>query len=55
MSGRNTSLISIDMSQHDENGNTVNEQQNFWPGMGRWHVGVKMTNATMAISTEGAE
>lgn len=53
MSGKTSSLITIDIAQWSENENAVGEHKNFWPEMGRWHIGVKMANATMVINTEG--
>lgn len=31
--------------ENDSKGKTAGESQNFWPGLGRWHMGLKMENA----------
>lgn len=49
ISGNKSVLVTINMSQRDENGSLTGEHDNFWPGFSKWHVGVKMENAEMAI------
>lgn len=44
ISGPDAALATFDMAQSNEEGNA-----NFWPGLGRWHMGVKIANATMTI------
>ncbi len=39
---RNTSLAWADMSQQDENGEVPDEYENFFPGLRRWNIAVKM-------------
>ncbi|ETS87245.1 hypothetical protein PFICI_01073 [Pestalotiopsis fici W106-1] len=40
----NTSLAWIDLSQRDEQGALNGQNENFWPNLGRWQLGVKMEN-----------
>ncbi|KAH6675371.1 hypothetical protein F5X68DRAFT_40564 [Plectosphaerella plurivora] len=40
-----TSLAWFDMSQTDENGKRPGLYENFWPGLRRWHVGVRMDDS----------
>lgn len=46
---RRTTLGWFDISQKDEEGNTCGEYENFWPGLGRWQVGLKMEDADLAF------
>ncbi|PWI71341.1 hypothetical protein PCL_11435 [Purpureocillium lilacinum] len=39
----------FDMSMRDEKGELIGEYENFWPGMGRWQLGVKMENAELSF------
>jgi hypothetical protein len=44
-----TRLAIFDMSQADESGNVLADHENFWPGLGRWRVGVMMEKATLGL------
>lgn len=44
---RQASLAWVDMSQRDEKGVLYAKDEHFWPGIGRWQLGVKMENATI--------
>ncbi|KAL1858860.1 hypothetical protein Daus18300_009858 [Diaporthe australafricana] len=39
----------MDLSQRDDDGKLTGLFENFWPGMGRWQLGVKMDNADLDI------
>ncbi|PFH59769.1 hypothetical protein XA68_11900 [Ophiocordyceps unilateralis] len=47
--GNDTALITIDMSQNEGEDEDGGDGGNFWPGLGRWHVGMKMKNAVMTL------
>lgn len=44
-SSSNTRLVWADMNQKDDNGNCEDEFDNFFPGLRRWNVAVKMADA----------
>lgn len=44
-----TSVCWVDISQRDENGELLGLFENFWPGLGRWHLGVRMDDATIEV------
>lgn len=44
---RQTKLGWFDLSQRDQKGDVVGDYENFWPGLGRWQVGMKMENADL--------
>ena len=44
-SSRNACLGWFDLKQVDDEGEQVGEHENFWPGLRRWSVGVKMEDA----------
>lgn len=44
---RRTRVGWFDISQRDEDGNIIGEHENFWPGLGRWQLGMKMENADL--------
>ena len=44
-SARRTTVGWFDLSQADGKGDVPGEHENFWPGIKRWHLGVKMENA----------
>lgn len=39
----------MDLSQRDSDGKLTGLFENFWPGMGRWQLGVRMNNADLNI------
>lgn len=39
----------FDISQRDVDGKLTALFDNFWPGLGRWHLGVRMDNATIDV------
>lgn len=51
-SGKVSRVITIDMSQfHEDNKMVALRNKNFWPGLGRWRVGIMMENATLVLNT----
>ncbi|OAQ67887.1 hypothetical protein VFPPC_04218 [Pochonia chlamydosporia 170] len=44
---RRTTIGWFDISQRDEEGNVNGKYENFWPGLGRWQLGMKMENADL--------
>ncbi|KAH8881483.1 hypothetical protein GQ53DRAFT_511554 [Thozetella sp. PMI_491] len=46
----NSSLLWVDMNQKDENGKAPDEFENFWPGIGRWTLGVVMKDAVVKFA-----
>ncbi|KAI0146714.1 hypothetical protein BJ166DRAFT_69809 [Pestalotiopsis sp. NC0098] len=49
-SSRDTSLAWIDLDQRDESGLLHGQNENFWPNLGRWQLGVKMDNCDIDFS-----
>lgn len=49
-SSRKASLGWFDLRQADEQGNTTSEFENFWPGLKRWKLGLKMEDTDFDIS-----
>jgi len=47
---RRASLGWFDIRQADEKGNLVGEHENFWPGLGRWQIGLKMENSDVTFA-----
>ncbi|EFQ33835.1 hypothetical protein CGRA01v4_10724 [Colletotrichum graminicola] len=47
---RRASLGWFDIRQADEKGNVVGEHENFWPGLGRWQIGLKMENSDVTFA-----
>ncbi|CAI0642771.1 unnamed protein product [Colletotrichum noveboracense] len=47
---KKASLGWFDIRQADEKGNIVGEHENFWPGLGRWQVGIKMENSDVTFA-----
>ncbi|KAF7555774.1 hypothetical protein G7Z17_g1864 [Cylindrodendrum hubeiense] len=48
---RRTMVGWFDIAQHrDDNGQLTGDHENFWPGLGRWQLGVKMENADLAFN-----
>ena len=39
----------MDLSQRDEDGKLTGLFENFWPGLGRWQLAVRMDNAILDI------
>lgn len=51
-SGKTSSLMNFDMTQRREDDKMVSQRnKNFWPGLGRWRVGVMMENVTLVLNT----
>ncbi|WYZ42462.1 hypothetical protein EsH8_VI_000161 [Colletotrichum jinshuiense] len=51
--GQNSKKASLgwfDIRQTDENGNAVGEHENFWPGLGRWQLGLKLENSDVTFA-----
>jgi hypothetical protein len=46
-SSNNSKLAWADMSQRDEDGIAPDEFENFFPGLRRWNLAVKLTDATV--------
>ncbi|PHH79719.1 hypothetical protein CDD80_3962 [Ophiocordyceps camponoti-rufipedis] len=45
-----TDFITLDMAQGGEDqGAAAGDGENFWPGLGRWHVGMRMKDAVMTL------
>lgn len=42
-----SSLVWVDLSQKDEDGKPVDEHPNFFPGLRRWNIAVKMADSTI--------
>lgn len=42
---RKTSVGWVDMRQTDDQRNALGDHENFWPNLGRWHLGLKMSEA----------
>lgn len=47
---KNTCLAWMDMSQRDQMGVLHAQNENFWPDMGRWQLGVRMEDAEIDFS-----
>ncbi|KAH7159848.1 hypothetical protein B0J13DRAFT_539787 [Dactylonectria estremocensis] len=48
---RRTMVGWFDIAQHrDDNGRLTGDHENFWPGLGRWQLGMKMENADLALN-----
>lgn len=48
-SASRTHLGWMDLRQRDEDGKLTGLYENFWPGIGRWQLAVKMENSTFHI------
>lgn len=48
-SARRTHLGWMDLSQRDDEGKLTGLFENFWPGLGRWQLAVRMDNADVTI------
>ncbi|KAK5989015.1 hypothetical protein PT974_10513 [Cladobotryum mycophilum] len=46
---RRTALGWFDIAQRDEYGRVTGSYENFWPGLGRWQVGMKMEDAELSF------
>ncbi|ORY60285.1 uncharacterized protein BCR38DRAFT_349990 [Pseudomassariella vexata] len=44
-----TSLAWIDLSQRDDDGKLHGQHESFWPGLGRWQLGIKMENTDIVF------
>lgn len=44
-----THLAWFDISQKDEQGKSASLFENFWPGLGRWHLGLRMDDTVIGI------
>ncbi|KAK6450301.1 hypothetical protein FP744_10006551 [Trichoderma asperellum] len=51
-SGKASSLMTIDISQcHEDDKIVAQRNKSFWPGVGRWRVGLMAENANLVINT----
>lgn len=50
MYSRRTHVGWFDMRQVDEEGKSIGEYENFWPGMSRWVLGARMDDAVLEFS-----
>ncbi|KXH35604.1 hypothetical protein CSAL01_02827 [Colletotrichum salicis] len=48
-SSKKTSLGWFDIRQADEKGHIIGEHENFWPGLGRWQIGLKMEDSIVSF------
>ncbi|PNY27315.1 Uncharacterized protein TCAP_02759 [Tolypocladium capitatum] len=46
---RTTRVGWFDMSQRDDAGELAGDHENFWPGLGRWQLGLKMEDADLSF------
>ncbi|KAK9771488.1 hypothetical protein SCAR479_11827 [Seiridium cardinale] len=46
---RKASLAWVDMNQKDEDGTLHAQHENFWPGLGRWQIGVQMDDCDISF------
>ncbi|KND92364.1 hypothetical protein TOPH_03041 [Tolypocladium ophioglossoides CBS 100239] len=46
---RTTRVGWFDLAQRDDTGKVVGVHENFWPGLGRWQLGLKMENADLSF------
>ncbi|KAJ0159335.1 hypothetical protein CTA2_9908 [Colletotrichum tanaceti] len=49
-SSKRASLGWFDIRQADEGGDVVGEHENFWPGLGRWQIGLKMEDSDVTFA-----
>lgn len=51
-SGKAVSFMTFDMEQYREDDRMVPQRnKNFWPGLGKWRVGIMMENATLVLNS----
>lgn len=51
-SGKTVSFVTFDMQQYRDDDKKLSQRStNFWPGLGRWRVGMMMENATMELDS----
>ena len=47
--GESTRMCWIDLKQERANGEEMMASENWWPGLGRWRVGIWLENATLTL------